>query len=317
MKHSEDIVNEIIGLKLKGLSSRKIAKKVFGKESSKSTVNDIINRNKPLVKDSFGQPKVVFLDVEVQGSLNISFPRFKAFISPQAVLEEPYLLTYAYNWSHEDSDNIYCKGLDDYAVFEDDCKNDILLVEDLWSVLEEADIVISHNASFDVGQINNRFAYHGISPPSPYKVICTLKALKKHFKLPSNSLDASTKYFELERKLSNEGIKLWVDCFNGDREAFAKMKEYNEGDIPTLRQLYYKVLPFIQNHPNMALYYDDSKMRCNSCGSENMKKTDKHAYTNLSKFELYMCYDCGTFKRTRKNVRDKDSMENTLMNVAG
>lgn len=316
MKHSEKTINQILTLHEAGFSSRKIAKQVFGKSTSKSTVNDILNRFKEQgsVQDNF--PKILFIDVEVQGTLNISFPRFKAFISPSAVLHEPYLLTFACNWAHEPEEDILVKGLDDYtSLFEDDYRNDVLLVEELWELLDEADVIIAHNAKFDEGQINNRFAYHGLTPPSPYKVICTLKALKQYFKLPSNSLDASTKYFELENKLGNDGIKLWVDCFKGDRDAFLKMKEYNYGGIPTLRQLYYKVLPFIKNHPNLGLYYNDDNLRCGNCGSVDLKTEKGYAYTNMSKFNVYRCNSCGSVKRNRKNVRSKEQMSKTLMNI--
>jgi len=293
------------------MSWRKISKHLG---VPKSTVSDYLRKvQKKNAEGDF--PKILFIDVEVQGSLNISFPRFKAFISPSAVLKEPYLLTFASNWAHEPEEKVLVKGLDDYSAFEDNCQNDILLVEELWELLDQADVVIAHNNSFDRGQINSRFAYYGIDPPSDYKTICTLKALKQYFKLPANSLDAATKYFELERKLSHEGISLWVDCFKGDVEAFKKLKEYNHGDIPTLRQLYYKVLPFIKNHPNLAVYYGDDKVRCNNCGGVDMKLTSDYAYTNLSKFHTYRCGGCGATKRTRKNLRGKGEMDSTLMNI--
>ena len=297
------------------MSWRKISKHLG---LPKSTVSDYLRkvRDGEVVSERDG-PKILFLDVEVQGSVNIAFPRFKANISPDAVLSEPYLLTYAANWLHEDENQILCEGINDWYIFtEGQPHNDIFLVEALYELLDEADIVIAHNAGFDVGQINARFAYHGIDPPSPYKVICTLQGLRKYFKLPANSLDASTKYFELERKHKHEGIKLWVDCYKGDEDAFERMKEYNRGDIPTLRQLYMKIRPFMQNHPNVGLYYNDDKIRCNTCGSDVMIKQDsKYAYTNLSKFETYRCDNCGSHKRLRKNVRTKEQMMTTLMNI--
>ncbi len=44
MAHSKEVVEEVKRLKRQGFSSRKIALKVFGKVSSKSTVNDILSR---------------------------------------------------------------------------------------------------------------------------------------------------------------------------------------------------------------------------------------------------------------------------------
>ena len=315
MKHSNETIQQILNLHEQGLSSRSISDIVFGRKSAKSTVNDIINRYKGEREweDLPVKPKVLFLDLEVQGSLNISFPRFKAFISPDAVIEEPYLLTAAWNWLGDDE--IVCKGLNDYPLFRDEKRNDISLVEELWELLDHADVVIAHNASFDVGWLNNRFAYHYLPPPSPYKVVCTLKALKKHFKLPSNSLDASTKYFEVSKKQKHEGISLWVDCFKGDEDAFKKMKRYNIGDIPTLKDLYMRIRAFITNHPNISLMGDDPSV-CGTCGEGKMVEVlGKYAYTNLSKFKTYRCDCCGTIKRNRVNQRAKEDMQQTLMNV--
>jgi hypothetical protein len=296
------------------MSWRKIAKHL---KVPKSTVSDFLRKvkNEP-TEDSNRGAKILFLDVENQGTVAMTHSRFKAFISPKSVISEPYLLSYAGNWAHESEDDVFCSGLQDMPTWADgDYRNDILLVEELWELLDQCDILICHNTGFDEGVINSRFAYYGMSPPSPYKVVCTLKSLKKYFKLPANSLDAATRYFNLERKLDNSGIDLWLRCYYGDVEAFETMCEYNRGDIPTLRQLYYKILPFIKNHPNLALYSNEKGL-CGQCGKGKMELVEgKKAYTNVSKFSTYRCDNCGAVKRSRKNERSKDEMSNTLMNI--
>ena len=321
-KHPDHIVDHILELREQGYSSRKIAKKVFGRASAKSTVNDILKRvgtpaNKDVGEKSHTGAKLLFLDVENQGTVALTHGRFKTNISPKGVISEPYLLSYAGNWAHESEEDVFCRGLQDFSIFEEgDFRNDILLVEELWELLDECDILIAHNSGFDEGVINSRFAYHGMVPPSPYKVVCTLKSLKKYFKLPANSLDASTRFFGLERKLDNAGIELWLRCYYGEEDAFEEMCEYNRGDIPTLRQLYYKILPFIKNHPNLSLY-DDKKGLCGQCGIGKMELLEGKTFpTNLSKFDTYRCDHCGAIKRSRKNVRTKDEMESTLMNIS-
>lgn len=319
MKHGQNTINKVISLKEQGLSSRKIAQIVFGRKSCKSTVNDILarQREQSCVETGDG-PKILFIDVENQGTVALTHGRFKTNISPKGVISEPYLLTYAANWAHDPEDKIVCRGLDDMPNWHDgDYRNDVFLVEELWELLDDADVVIAHNTAFDEGVINSRFAYHGMVPPSPYKVVCTLKSLKKYFKLPANSLDAATRFFNLERKLDNAGIDLWLRCYKGQETAFGELKAYNRGDIPTLRQLYYRILPFIKNHPNMALYYNDDEIRCNTCGiGEMCLVDDKYAYTNISRFDVYRCNSCGAVKRSRKNIRTKEQMGKTLMNIS-
>jgi hypothetical protein len=246
-------------------------------------------------------PKILFLDVEVSASIVAAFSMFKHYSTPDHVIEFPYILTFAANWLHDPEDKIIAKGLNDYNLFDDNHKSDRLLVEDLWSLLNEADIVVAQNAMFDIGWATQRFAYHGLPEPSPYRLVCTLKGLKKAMSLPSNSLGYSTKYFDLgHKKLHNDGIALWIGCMNGDNESFDKMKEYNIGDIPTLRELYLLIRPHIPNHPNLALYYPDSEHRCGVCGSDSMVKLEKNAFTNLSEYHSYRCSECGTVRRSGK-----------------
>lgn len=266
-----------------------------------------------MIKEPVKGAKVLFLDLEVSASIVAAFSMFKHFSTPDHIIEFPYILTYACNWLHEDLDTIYCKGLDDYSSFQEDYKDDFELVSDVWRFLDAADLVVIQNASFDSGWLNQRFAYHGLPEPSPYRLVCTLKGMKKAMALPSNSLGYSTKYFNLgHNKLHHEGISLWIKCMQGDVEAFELMKTYNRGDIPTLRELYLKIRPYIPNHPNVSLYYgsETGVMRCGVCGGTHLTKLERPAFTNLSSYDSYRCDDCGTVRRT--NTTNVTSEERKL-----
>lgn len=261
--------------------------------------------------------KVFLGDVETSPSIAYSFGRFKQFIAPKQVIMEPYMLTFAGKWLHNPS--IFSRKLTDYAdEFARDHRSDKKLIEDLWQVLDECDIFVAHNARFDRGWANQRFAYYGMQPPSPYIVIDTLAALKESFSLPSNALEAACNYFELDsRKLSHEGFSLWRRCVEGDPTAFDEMEEYNIGDIPTLEELYLTVRPWMKRHPNVALFHkDQSVMRCVRCGSDDLVvEKGKTAQTFLSKFTVYRCQECGSCARDRQNVREKAAMKKTLANI--
>ena len=312
MRHSNETVQKILTLHEAGMKSRKIANAVFGRSSCKSTVNDIIARHrkdKPTIH--INKAKIAFLDVESQGTVALTHGRFKTNISPKAVISEPHLLSYAVNWSSDDEHDVECYSLADFDYFNTNPKDDILIVEQLWDILNDADLVVCHNVGFDKNIINARFAYHGIEPPSPYQTVCTLQGLRKYFRLPANSLDAATRYFELERKLDNAGIGLWLRCYEDDRQAYQEMKDYNVGDLPTLRQLYYRILPFLENHPNMGHYNEGG---CRRCGSKSLTPIEgKYKMTSVSKFQAYRCGDCGSVQRTRKNENAKEVMNNLYM----
>lgn len=349
-------IDQVMVLLKNGYSQREIARQL-GKESQESTVRNMIRREvekhnvssiKDLleaitlddetleVKERSGQTieearqefirkvreknpgaKIFLGDVETSPSIAYSFGRFKQFIAPKQVIQEPYLLTFAGKWLHNPA--IFSRKLTDYPEeFARDHQSDRKLVEDLWKILDECDIFVAHNARFDRGWANQRFAYYRMQPPSPYIVVDTLAALKESFSLPSNALEAACNYFELDsRKLSHEGFGLWRRCVEGDPTAFDEMEEYNIGDIPTLEELYLTVRPFMRKHPNIALFHpDQSVMRCVRCGSDDLvEEKGKSAHTFLSKFKVYRCQECGSCARDRKNVREKAAMEKTLANI--
>ncbi|QYC52458.1 DNA polymerase III, epsilon subunit [Salmonella phage SSBI34] len=340
-------IEQVLELMKAGLSQREVAR-TLGKESQESTVRNMLRREMAryevdnvvdLLKVSEGSTdssfapedlefiesvkqkaagaKVFLGDVETSPSIAYSFGRFKQFIAPKQVIMEPYMLTFAGKWLHNPS--IFSRKLTDYPEeFSRDHRSDRKLVEDLWKILDECDIFIAHNARFDQGWANQRFAFYGMKPPSPYVVIDTLKALKEAFSLPSNALEAACNYFELDsRKLSHEGFNLWRRCVEGDPSAFEEMETYNIGDIPTLEELYLTVRPWMKKHPNISLFHpDQSVMRCVRCGSDQMiEEKGKFATTYLSKFKVYRCQGCGSCARDRKNVREKAAMKKTLANI--
>lgn len=285
------------------MSWRKIAKHL---DLPKSTVSDYLREYKRKEECQQGA-KVLFFDVEVSPSVTLAFSRFKAFASPSHVLQEPYLLMYGYAWGNGD---VNIDKLNDFEVGTSN--DDRLLVERMWELLDEADIVIAHNANFDKGWANQQFVKYDLPPPSNYQTVCTLKAAKKAFSLPSNSLAASAQYFDLTRKLSHEGISLWKRCMEMDSTAFDEMAEYCAGDIVTLQELYQKILPYIPSHPNQALYYDDSKRRCKMCGSDSLELTGKHYHTTVSKFATWQCGNCGSISRERKSKATMKTKPNLL-----
>lgn len=313
---------KIIELKAQGMSNREIARKFLGKDSKESSIRLVLKRARDAavevfvegVADAHPGAKIFLGDVEVSPTLAWAFSRFKAFITPSHVEQEPYMLTWAGKWLHNPA--IISRKLPDYKTFETDVADDRELVEELWHILDQCDIFIAHNARFDKGWANQRFAFHGMKPPSPYIVIDTLSAIKEAFSLPSNALEAATNYFLLERKRHHEGITLWIKCCKGDVEAFEEMEYYNIGDIPTLEGLYLKVRPFMKKHPNVTLFDEDDTLRCVRCGSDAIHAMPgKVGTTYLSKFQAYRCDGCGSTMRDRRNIRSKEEMQSTLVNI--
>lgn len=316
--------SSILELSRAGVSSRKIAERVLGSKSKKSTVNDFLSRWGSKVSPVSNasdlsekkKPVIKVVDVETAPEVVYTFRRFKAFISPEQVIKRGYLLSYS-------SADLYTgevegRNLTHYPAFSEDVSDDFELTRDLWQLLDSSDIIIAHNGiKFDKAYISQRMAFHGFPPPSPYIVVDTLRAFKKTFALPSNALKEGCLYFETENfKLDNEGFSLWKACHEGDVDAFGRMQTYNDGDVLSLRDLYLRILAWIPQHPNLSAYYEDDVCRCPRCGSTDITLEDgKQYHTNVSSFEVIRCNSCKGLSRARVNLRSKDKLKNTIIGV--
>lgn len=176
------------------------------------------------------------------------------------------------------------------------------MLEHIHSLLDEADAVLSWNgAGFDSKHIRREFIENGMKPPSPYVEIDLMKVAKKQFKFPSNKLDYVAQTLDVGKKVQHEGFQLWLDCIDGSRSAWAKMKEYQLQDVNLLIDLYEKLLPWIDNHPNIHAYSDEHPGGCVTCGSKNIHS---HGYkvNSAGRYRRYRCQDCGKFMRGKSLV---------------
>lgn len=259
------------------------------------------------------KPRILVFDIETAPNLAHVWRFFKEHVSADQLLKDGYILSYAAKWL----------GSDEVFYEETRTENDKPLVRKLAKLLEEADIVIGHNGDrFDLGWVKFRAAIHGIQPWSPVKIVDTFKIARKEFYSPSYRLEYLARIFKCTPKLSHKkfpGHKLWVGCVvDKDEEAWAEMKEYNIQDVLTLEELYYKMRPYMTQHPNMGVYIESDKPVCSRCGSENMAKDGFH-YTNTGKYQQYRCKDkgCGGWARSRISIYDKDNRASLLTSVSG
>lgn len=303
MKYSKDTQEEIKRLKADGLSSRKIAKEL---NISKSGVNDYlakVNTNKTQVP-----PKVLLLDLESTPSIAAVFGRFKQNIGQDSVLKEGgSLLTACCKWLGKDE-------VIKLTVTPWDAQNgyDSDICWNLHNLIDEADVVIAHNLQgFDLPLLKARCLINGLPALKQVRTIDTLQVAKQ-LRFNSNKLDSLCSQLGIGRKLDHDGILLWLRCMQGDQEALDTMLEYNAKDVLLLEELYLALRPYDIKHPNLALFYSDDILRCNTCGSTAVEPTGNKVYTNLSEFLEYSCKDCGSRLRGRVNQLSKDKRSSLL-----
>jgi hypothetical protein len=240
--------------------------------------------------------KVLLLDVETAPSLGWVWQKYETNVID--FQRDWYILSYAAKWAHERKIQVKC--LADYVGYKIDIENDQFLVDDLWRLIDEADVIIAHNGdSFDLPKINTRFLTHKLPPPSPYKTIDTLKIARKIFKFDSNKLDDLGRYLGIGRKLLTTGFHLWRGCMIGDAKSWATMKRYNAHDVELLEKVYYLIRAWAPSHPNVN---QGQLEQCPKCASKKVQRRG-FSYTLLKRKQRYQCLNCnGWYTGAAKKV---------------
>lgn len=187
------------------------------------------------------------------------------------------------------------------------------VVESARTFLDKLDILIAHNGDeFDVKIMNSELAFHKMSPLH-FRTIDTLKLIRSTFKLPSYKLDYINDYFGISRKIHNDGQVLWDKCLKGDKKSLKEMEIYNQGDIVATDDLFWTIQPYVKGLPNFSTYKNElNSKECNCGGKFVSDKSHPYWYTNLAKYERYVCSNCGAVTRGRKTLLDKKFSSNLL-----
>ncbi len=240
-------------------------------------------------------PNIVFLDIETSPIIGYTWGFYDQNVIK--VIEPVKVL--CCGWKTLGTGTVTVKGLNDYEGYQPGVVDDKKLVEEIWYVLDEADVVLAHNGdSFDIKVLNARFLANGLNPPSDYKTIDTLKVAKKYFRFNNNKLDELGSYLHEGRKAGTGGFETWTGCMEGDPTSWKRMKEYNAKDVELLERVYLRLRPFISNHPDLNLLSGtrtrSSSFSCGTCQSENTQKRG-FQMTKAGRYQRYSCSDCGSW----------------------
>lgn len=239
--------------------------------------------------------KILVFDIETAPLISYHWRHWKQNIYSEQRIEDNWpILTWSAKWLFEDK--MYSMKMTPSEAIKRDDKR---VVEGLWRMIEEADILIAHHGlKFDIPMMNGRFLLHNLPPPSSYLVVDTKNHLKRIVSLPSYKLDDLCKYFGLEGKIKTD-FSWWTKFMEGDPEAIDKMQEYNDKDVYQLEELYLHIRPWLKPHPNLSLFSINGSQCCPSCSST--KATEIGNYnTYVNSYPEYRCDDCGHNYRGRK-----------------
>jgi hypothetical protein len=253
-------------------------------------------------------PKILLVDIETAPNLVWMWSMWKEWNSTEMQEREWYVLCWCAKFLGEKK--IMSSALIDFPKeYKTDKENDKLILQRIWSLLDEADIVIGHNAlEFDIKKLNSRFIKHGMKPPSPYKIVDTCLSARKYFGFTSNKLGDLGRFLGIGEKINTGGFKLWRQCMLGNLESWRLMVKYCAQDVVLLEKVYIKLLPYIENHPNIGVYLSGDEPKCPNCGSDKLVKRGM-AFTNQAKYQRIQCMNCGCWSRMKTNLLEKTKVK--------
>ena len=165
-------------------------------------------------------------------------------------------------------------------------------------LISAADALIHYNGkAFDLKHLQREFLLSDRPPASPHVDVDLLRTVRSQFKFPSNKLTYVADALGIGKKTPHTGFDLWLGCMTGDEKAWKLMKRYNVQDVRLTEEMYDHLLPWIPNHPNVALY-DDKPDACPQCGGGPLK-SNGHRSTGTMRYRRYQCLKCGAWCRSR------------------
>lgn len=258
-------------------------------------------------------PRIGLIDIETAPISAWVWKLFDENISLDQITGEWAILSFCY---------MPLQGSKKDIVYYDNCamrdpRDDTELCERLWHILNDNDFLIAQNGKrFDMRKIKARLLMHGFPPPSPCKVIDTMLMARSVAAFTSNKLEWLSKYLSRAQKSKHKefpGFSLWAECLAGNPKAWASLRRYNIPDVLSMKEVYLKLRPWVNTHPNIVVYTDDERVACPVCGGHKIEQ-DGFSFTNVGKYLRYHCLakNCGAWSRSRYTLNSKDKRRSLL-----
>lgn len=186
--------------------------------------------------------------------------------------------------------------------------DDKAILKPLWSLLDQADIVVTQNGqSFDSPRLNARFIQHGMLPPKPYKHIDTYRIARSSMSFTSNKLEyladkLCTKYKKLKHD-KFPGFSLWSECLKGNKKAWDEMKKYNIHDVLSTEELYLQLRKWAPANMIKAFAGSNPEIVCLTCGETGKMAKRGWCLTRHYKTQRFQC-KCGAWQSGPKVKHD-------------
>jgi hypothetical protein len=209
------------------------------------------------------------------------------------ILETSRTICFAAKWDHENRVRFHAEW---------HSGGNVAMLEKAWRLMDEADVLVAHNAPFDVKQLNAAFLLAGMGPPSPFQTVDTLRQVRGRFFLASNRLDHVASVLGFGNKVSHEGHGLWLRVLAGDKQARALMRTYNEQDTVLAEAVYRRLRDsgWLVGAPHMGSLNGD-RSACPHCGAPGSRQQSRGVYVTKAgaEYRRFYCRDCGGWSRAK------------------
>lgn len=177
------------------------------------------------------------------------------------------------------------------------------MIQRSWDLFHEADAVVTFNGDrFDIPHLRGAWLEAGLTPPSPSKSIDLFKYAKQ-FGFESKSLAHLCHRLGLDGKQGKYDPVAAEACMDGDVKAQRDMQRYNAGDVKITEACYWRILPWIHNHPALSIPTDDITPRCNKCPDGGDLERSGTYLANKIKYVQYHCRQCGGWVHAGRHSR--------------
>lgn len=248
------------------------------------------------------EPKILILDVELAPITAHVWRIFDETIGLNQIEKDWSILSWAAKWHGKD--DIFYADMRNHCA---DLQNDSVILQKLWDLMDEAELIIGHNLKrFDLKKINTRFLKAGLKPTNKPGALDTLVMAKSQFAFTSNKLEYIASFLGVGEKSKHKkfhGFELWSECMRGNPEAWEEMELYNKNDVIITERVFDKLSPYCKTINRNAWRSDRDNLVC-SCGSENLQSAGTRG-NNQGIYYRIRCRDCGKSFKSKQAITTK------------
>ena len=198
---------------------------------SKPMQNLKLDLRDPYIKDL--TKRIQFIDIETSLITAKVFRTGTQFVQASQLTDTTKILTVAGGSLHDmitkGEEGVWSCSNHRSSTFKKDPLDDSEILATVWDILDQAEVIVAHNAVFDKGWLMGRFLELGWQLPSRFFLFCTYQNLRP-FSMTSKKLNELSQNLIGSKKIPTD-MELWQRCSRGEVAAFKEMERYNIGDI--------------------------------------------------------------------------------------